>query len=214
MKKRFFSLLLTLVMLVSMQIALPASAATNSNAVKPAVSIKEWIFYAAIPIVVALIPIIFNAIKRKKKKTPPSSPPIVLEKGAELNISNCKINQLSIYIESIKNKNEEERNFLTITDIDDTEKIIEVICYFKLNANAKDYIVYTDYPEQYADDGNIIVYASIVNESEDIVLLEDIETQEEVDAVIEVLADLGGVSTEQIKQLKEPFLEEKKQIYY
>ena len=52
----------------------------------------------------------------------------------------------------------EEKETLKITDENGVEKEVEVLSYFTLKSNGKDYLIYTENKED--ADGNIITYVS------------------------------------------------------
>jgi uncharacterized protein YrzB (UPF0473 family) len=59
----------------------------------------------------------------------------------------------------------EEKETLKIIDENGEEKEVEVLSFFTLKSNGKDYLIYTENEED--ADGNVITYASEVDEKED-----------------------------------------------
>lgn len=86
---------------------------------------------------------------------------------------------------------DEEKEMITIIDEDGESKEVEVIHYFTLDSNKKDYLVYTD--NQVDEEGNVLIFTSEVIESEDKVELKGIEDQE-------VLKQITGILTELIQE--------------
>lgn len=156
------------------------------------IKIKEWVFNMVASIITALISKPEEKIRIGNVRVNPNH---------TVNIINSNVGQLNIYVSEVKNKELEERDFINVTDVDGVDKTMEVIAFFTLKMNGKDYIVYTDFPEKYTEDGNVIVYTSVVNDIGDTVLLEGLETQEEVDEIMQVFEDLSGESKDQIKHL-------------
>lgn len=78
----------------------------------------------------------------------------------------------------------EGKEILKITDENGVEKEVEVISYFKLDSNGKDYIVYTE--NQSDDKGNILTYTSEVVENGDEIEFRGIEDP----AIINEIKDL------------------------
>ena len=82
-----------------------------------------------------------------------------------------------------------EKETLKIIDENGMEKEVEVINYFTLNSNGKDYITYTENQEDAK--GNVIVYTSEVVDKGDSVELVAIEDANIVKEIKEVLVDLA-----------------------
>ncbi len=59
----------------------------------------------------------------------------------------------------------EDKNFITIIDSNGVEKQVEVLNYFTLNSNGKDYVAYTENQED--ANGNVIIATSEVVENPD-----------------------------------------------
>ena len=68
-----------------------------------------------------------------------------------------------------------DKEIIKITDVDGVEKEVEVINYFTLNSNGKDYITYTENKEDAK--GNIIVYTSEVIDKGEYIELGAIEDE-------------------------------------
>lgn len=82
-----------------------------------------------------------------------------------------------------------EKETLKIIDENGMEKEVEVVNYFTLNSNGKDYITYTENQEDAK--GNVIVYTSEVVDKGDSVELVAIEDANIVKEIKEVLVDLA-----------------------
>ncbi len=83
----------------------------------------------------------------------------------------------------------EEKEMLKIIDENGIEKEVEVINFFTLKSNNKDYITYTENKEDAK--GNIIVYTSEVIDNGDSVELKGIEDANIVKEIKDVLVDLA-----------------------
>lgn len=84
----------------------------------------------------------------------------------------------------------EEKETLKITDENGVEKEVEVLSYFTLKSNGKDYLIYTENKED--ADGNIITYVSEVDDKDDgeNVELKGIEDQNVLKEVQEYMLDV------------------------
>ena len=82
-----------------------------------------------------------------------------------------------------------EKETIKITDVDGKEKEVEVINYFTLNSNGKDYITYTENKED--EKGNVIVYTSEVIDKKDHIELGAIGEESVVKEIKEILIDLA-----------------------
>lgn len=78
----------------------------------------------------------------------------------------------------------EGKETLKVIDENGIEKEVEVLSYFKLKSNSKDYLIYTE--NQLDDNGNVLTYTSEVIEDGDSVELKGIEEPE----VIQEIKDL------------------------
>lgn len=79
----------------------------------------------------------------------------------------------------------EGKEILKITDEQGIEKEVEVLSYFKLKSNNKDYLIYTENKED--EQGNIITYTSeVLNAGEELQLkgIEDPTVLEEIKSII------------------------------
>lgn len=83
----------------------------------------------------------------------------------------------------------EEKEILKITDENGVEKEVEVLNYFTLKSNNKDYITYTENKEDAK--GNIIVYTSEVIDKGDSIELAGIEDANVVKEIKDVLVELA-----------------------
>ncbi len=82
----------------------------------------------------------------------------------------------------------EEKEMLKIIDEKGVEKEVEILHYFTLESNGKDYMVYTENEED--DSGDIIVYTSEVIEHEDEIELKGIEDQDVLQEVTKILTEI------------------------
>ncbi len=79
----------------------------------------------------------------------------------------------------------EGKEILKITDEQGVEKEVEVLSYFKLKSNNKDYLIYTENKED--EQGNILTYTSeVLNAGEELQLkgIEDPTVLEEIKNII------------------------------
>ncbi len=83
---------------------------------------------------------------------------------------------------------DKEKEILNITDENGKEKEIEVLHYFTLESNNKDYMVYTENEED--DKGNILIYTSEIVEKDDEVELKAITDSKILEEVTKVLTDI------------------------
>lgn len=65
-------------------------------------------------------------------------------------------------------------NYLNVIDFDGSNKTIEVLKYFELKKNGKDYIIYKDRN----DVKNYLVYAAEVVENDDEIILKEVNDDE------------------------------------
>ena len=87
----------------------------------------------------------------------------------------------------------EGKETLRITDENGIEKEVEVLSYFKLKSNGKDYLIYTENEED--ANGNILTYTSEVVGDGDTVELKGIEDPEIVNEIKEII--LETINTEE-----------------
>ncbi len=83
----------------------------------------------------------------------------------------------------------EEKEMIKITDEHGVEKDMEILHYFTLESNGKDYLVYTEGKEDSA--GDVIVYTSEVLEQEDGIELVGIEDEKVLEEVTKILTDIA-----------------------
>lgn len=83
----------------------------------------------------------------------------------------------------------EEKEMIKITDEHGVEKDMEILHYFTLESNGKDYLVYTEGKEDSA--GDVIVYTSEVLEQEDGIELIGIEDEKVLEEVTKILTDIA-----------------------
>ncbi len=81
-----------------------------------------------------------------------------------------------------------EKEMIKIVDENGKEKEVEVLHYFKLNSNNKDYLVYTDNTED--GEGNVLVYTSEVIETGDKIELEGITDEKVLKEITEILTNI------------------------
>jgi len=82
----------------------------------------------------------------------------------------------------------EEKDIIKITDEDGVEKEVEVINYFTLNSNGKDYIIYTENKED--SKGNIVVYTSEVVDHGDSIELVGIEDDKIMNEIKNIMIEI------------------------
>ena len=87
----------------------------------------------------------------------------------------------------------EGKETLKITDENGVEKEVEVLSYFKLKSNGKDYLIYTE--NQADENGNVLTYTSEVVENGDSVELKGIEDPAVINEIKEII--LQTISTEE-----------------
>lgn len=79
----------------------------------------------------------------------------------------------------------EGKETLKVIDENGIEKEVEVLSYFKLKSNGKDYLIYTE--NQLDDNGNVLTYTSEVIEDGDSVELRGIEEPEVVQEIKDLI---------------------------
>ena len=81
----------------------------------------------------------------------------------------------------------EGKETLRITDENGVEKEVEVLSYFKLKSNDKDYLIYTENEED--DNGNVLTYTSEVVGDGDTIELRGIEDPEVLKEIKEIILE-------------------------
>lgn len=84
----------------------------------------------------------------------------------------------------------EEKEILKVTDENGVEKEIEVINYFTLNSNGKDYLIYIDANSTEDENGNIITYTSEVVDNGDSIELKDITDENVLNEIKEIITEI------------------------
>lgn len=84
----------------------------------------------------------------------------------------------------------EEKEILRITDENGVEKDVEVVSYFTLNSNGKDYMIYTDIEPKEDGNGNVLTYTSEVIENEDTVELKAITDENVLNEIKEIITEI------------------------
>lgn len=79
----------------------------------------------------------------------------------------------------------EGKEKLNIIDENGIEKEVEVLSYFKLKSNGKDYLIYTE--NQIDENGNILTYTSEVVENGETVELKGIEDPEIINEIKDII---------------------------
>ncbi len=79
----------------------------------------------------------------------------------------------------------EGKETLKVIDENGIEKEVEVLSYFKLKSNGKDYLIYTE--NQLDDNGNVLTYTSEVIEDGDSIELRGIEEPEVVQEIKDLI---------------------------
>jgi uncharacterized protein YrzB (UPF0473 family) len=82
---------------------------------------------------------------------------------------------------------EEKRETLRITDENGVEKDIEVLSYFTLDSNGKDYLIYTQ--DQEDANGNVLAYTAEVIEHDDAFELKGIDDQTVLEEIREIMLE-------------------------
>jgi uncharacterized protein YrzB (UPF0473 family) len=82
----------------------------------------------------------------------------------------------------------EEKEFIKITNEDGTEVEVEILNYFTLESNQKDYLVYTEGKQD--ETGDIIVYTSEVVEKGEEIELKGIEDENVLKEITDVLTEI------------------------
>lgn len=88
----------------------------------------------------------------------------------------------------------EEKEILKVTDENGVEKEIEVINYFTLNSNGKDYLMYIDANSTEDENGSIMTYTSEVVDNGDSIELKDITDENVLNEIKEIITEIvnGG----------------------
>lgn len=84
----------------------------------------------------------------------------------------------------------EEKEILKVTDENGVERQIEVINYFTLNSNGKDYLMYIDANSTEDENGNIITYTSEVVDNGDSIELKDITDPNVLNEIKEIITEI------------------------
>lgn len=84
----------------------------------------------------------------------------------------------------------DEKEILKVTDENGVEKEIEVVSYFTLNSNGKDYLIYTDVNSVEDSDGNILTYTSEVVNNGDTIELKDITDENILNEIKEIITEI------------------------
>ncbi len=79
----------------------------------------------------------------------------------------------------------EGKETLKIIDENGVEKEVEVLSYFKLKSNGKDYLIYTE--NQLDENGNVLTYTSEVVEDGENIELKGIEDPEVVNEIKDLI---------------------------
>lgn len=79
----------------------------------------------------------------------------------------------------------EGKETLKIVDENGIEKEVEVLSYFKLKSNGKDYLIYTE--NQTDNNGNVLTYTSEVIDNGETVELKGIEEPEIINEIKEII---------------------------
>lgn len=100
-------------------------------------------------------------------------------------------------IELNKNTDMEQQDKMKIIDENGKERMADVLLYFTLKENNKDYIIYTFNEKD--SKGMIVVYSSLINidpENKDNVTLSGIESDEEWNKIKDIMRKLIKTSGE------------------
>lgn len=84
----------------------------------------------------------------------------------------------------------EEKEILKITDENGIEKEVEVVSYFTLNSNGRDYIIYTDINSQPDNEGNVLTYTSEVVKSENSIELREVNDENILNEIREIITEV------------------------
>ena len=87
----------------------------------------------------------------------------------------------------------EGKETLRITDENGVEKEVEVLSYFKLKSNGKDYLIYTENEED--SNGNVLTYTSEVIGDGDTIELKGIEDPDVISEIKDII--LETINTEE-----------------
>jgi uncharacterized protein YrzB (UPF0473 family) len=81
----------------------------------------------------------------------------------------------------------EGKETLRITDEKGIEKEVEVLSYFTLKSNGKDYLIYTENKED--ANGNVLTYTSEVIDAGDTIELKGIEDPDIINEIKEIIIE-------------------------
>ncbi len=81
----------------------------------------------------------------------------------------------------------EGKETLRVTDENGVEKEVEVLSYFKLKSNDKDYLIYTENQED--ANGNVLTYTSEVVDNGDTIELKGIEDPDIIHEIKEIILE-------------------------
>lgn len=82
----------------------------------------------------------------------------------------------------------EAKDLLRIIDENGEEKEVEVINYFTLNSNGKDYMIYTENQED--SKGNVVVYTSEVVHHEDSIELIGVDDNQVMEEIKNIMIEI------------------------
>ena len=82
----------------------------------------------------------------------------------------------------------EGKETLNVIDENGVEKEVEVLSYFTLKSNGKDYLIYTENQED--TNGNVYTYTSEVIENNESVVLKGIEDQSVLDEIKSIISEI------------------------
>ena len=82
----------------------------------------------------------------------------------------------------------ENKDIIKIIDEDGVEKEVEVINYFTLNSNGKDYMIYTENEED--SKGNMVVYTSEVINHGDSIELVGVDDEQIMNEIKQIMIEI------------------------
>lgn len=83
-----------------------------------------------------------------------------------------------------------EKEILKVTDENGVEEEVEVLSYFTLDSNGKDYLIYTDKDSEEDENGNVLTYISEVIKDKDSIELKEVRDEKILNEIREIVTEI------------------------
>lgn len=83
-----------------------------------------------------------------------------------------------------------EKEILKVTDENGVEEEVEVLSYFTLDSNGKDYLIYTDKDSEEDENGNVLTYISEVIKDNDSIELKEVRDENILNEIREIVTEI------------------------